>query len=340
MSSETCTFRKSALLNLFPDWSSATKGQLDHKDHVDMLISKSSMSSVWPTERGKSFAEKYPIFMRGLLVVLWFLGILALFVAVKTMIIEPGVFGQDSHAYWLAAQGELAYSRPAGTADAYLYSPFFLTLIFPLTFLPWPVFLLAWTVLLLAVFWWLVKPLGLKWAAPLLLCCLPEILVSNIFLLLGLAAVIGTRWPAAWVFPILTKVTMGVGLLWFVARGEWRRFAQGLVATLAVIAVSYILGPEQWHAWVTFLLTNRDGTRDGQTSFVLRCVLAAVLVTVGARMNWGWLIAPAMLLASPVLVSVVPAALLVAMPRLVVATQAASVPTKPSSAQLASTTPR
>lgn len=281
------------------------------------------VSKLWPPPKGKVFAGKYPLFMRVALVGFWFLSMLVIVQIVRTVVAEPRVYGQDSHAYWLAAQGELVYSRPAGTLDAYLYSPIFLTSIKPLTWLPWPVFLSAWTVLLLVIVIWLVRPLPWKWAVPLFVCCLPEVLVSNIFMLIALAAVMGMRRPEAWMFPILTKVTMGVGLVWFAARGEWRRLAQGVGLTALVVGGAYVMDPPAWHAWMEFLLSNRDGTKDGATLFALRCLGAVALVIIGARLNWAWLIAPAMLLASPVLVSVVPAALLAAIPRLAMAASAA-----------------
>ena len=41
-----------------------------------------------------------------------------------------------------------------------------------------------------------------------------ELAVGNIHILLGVAIAIGFRWPAAWAFVLLTKVTPGIGLLW------------------------------------------------------------------------------------------------------------------------------
>lgn len=281
-----------------------------------LVTSITPMGSHWPVSTGRAFAEKFPLFMKAALFGLWLLSVLVVVKMVKSVMAEPRIYGQDSHAYWLAAQAELVYSRPAGTLDAYLYSPVFLTLIKPLTWLPWPVFLAAWTVLLLAIVVWLVRPLSWKWAVPLAVCCLPEVLVNNIFLLLALAAVVGMRWPALWAFPILTKVTMGVGLLWFAARGEWWSLIKGIGVTALIVAVAYAVDPLSWQAWVHFLLSNRDGTKDGLALFALRCLGAVVLVVVGARLNWPCLVAPAMLLASPVLVSIVSAALLAAIPRL------------------------
>jgi hypothetical protein len=146
--------------------------------------------------------------------------------------------------------------------------------------------------------------------------CLPELVVGNIYILLAAAAVLGLRKPAVWSFPILTKVTAGVGLLWFAARGEWRRFIQGLAGLAVIVVVSYALDPMGWQAWLQFLFEHREGTPDSRTSFLLRCLLAIALVVIGARKKWPLFIAPAMVLASPVLVGFIPWTILAAVPRL------------------------
>ncbi len=63
-----------------------------------------------------------------------------------------------------------------------------------------------------------------------------DLLVGNIHLMLGAAIVLGFRYPAAWAFPILTKVTPGVGILWFAVRREWRPLFMAVAVTAAVAA--------------------------------------------------------------------------------------------------------
>jgi hypothetical protein len=260
------------------------------------------------------FAQDYPLFMRTALISIWFLASTTVYAGVK-LIIDGGL-GQDAHAYWSAAQGGPLYDRRPGEQDAYLYSPVFLAAVRPLALLPYPGFLALWIVLLAAVLLWLVRPLHPRWAVPVALCCVPELVIGNIYLLLAAAVVLGVRRPEAWVFPALTKVTTGVGLLWFAARADWTGLARGVGALGLLVGVSYLFEPGAWHAWVGFLLENRDGTPDSRLSFALRCVLAVVLVVVGARRNWPWLLAPAVLLTSPVLVSYVTLMVLAALPRL------------------------
>ncbi|WP_427017669.1 glycosyltransferase family 87 protein [Pseudarthrobacter sp. P1] len=197
-----------------------------------------------------------------------------------------------------------------------MYSPAFVAVIKPLALLPWPLFCAAWLGIEAAVLFWLVRPLRARWAIPVALLCLPELVVGNIYILLAATAVLGMRRPAAWSFGILTKITTGVGLLWFGSRGDWKRLLQGIGKTVLIIAVFYAVDPAAWSAWVQFLFDNRNATPDSRVSFVVRCLIAVALVVVGARKQWAFLVAPAMVLALRVLVGMVPWTILVAVPRL------------------------
>ncbi len=261
------------------------------------------------------FANKFPSAARLALVLFWGL---ALFAAGRAIfdVLQTDVFGIDTHAYWLAAQSELTYERAPGQRDAYLYAPIFLAVIRPFALLPWPLFHAFWICLESVVLLWLLRPLPMRWAIPFFLISLPELAVGNIYLLLAGAAVLGMRQPIAWSFPILTKLTVGIGLAWFAVRGDWLRFVQGLGGLALIVGVSYAFEPGAWQAWLHFLLDNREGTPDSQISFYVRCAIAALLVAVGARKEWPSLIAPAMILASPVLVGPIPYSMLAAIPRL------------------------
>lgn len=267
---------------------------------------------------GAQFAAKFPSATRLALVLIWPLSLVLLYASVRHLI-NGNTVGQDSHAYWLAAQGELSYGAAPGQRDAYLYSPVFITAIKPLALLPWPVFGAAWFGIQAVILAWLVKPLRARWAIPVVFLCTPELVVGNIYLLLAATAAVGIKWPAVWSFAVLTKVTTGVGLLWFAARRDWKRLLQGIGATGIIVAVSFAFDPAAWTAWVQFLLDHRDGTPDSRVSFILRCLAAVMFVLVGAYKQWPILIAPAMVLASPVLTPIIPWTILAALPRLLMA---------------------
>ena len=73
----------------------------------------------------------------------------------------------------------------------------FAQLIRPLALLPRPAFLSLWMVAETAVFVWLTAPLPLRWRVPVLLACVPEMLMGNVYGYLALALVLGMRHPAA-----------------------------------------------------------------------------------------------------------------------------------------------
>ncbi|MEW1949348.1 glycosyltransferase family 87 protein [Pseudarthrobacter sp902506025] len=213
---------------------------------------------------------------------------------------STGWIGWDAHAYWLAARGDMAYSRSGGEVDAYLYSPAFATVIHPIATLDWSLFYSFWVVLQSSALIWLLKPLKLRWAVPFFLASVPELINGNIFILLAMCAVLGLTRPAWYSVALLTKVTPGVGLLWFAGKRDWRSLSAVAMATLLVTACSYVLTPTEWNAWLHFLLSHHDGSPDGLAGLAVRFLLAAALVLYGAKKDMAWLIAPAMVIASPI----------------------------------------
>ena len=94
-----------------------------------------------------------------------------------------------------------------------------------------------------------------RWAllVLILLPVLMSVTIGQVDLLMAAAIVVGFRWPAAWALPILTKVTPGVGLLWFAVRREWRSLAIALGATAAIVAVSFAINADAWLGWLGML---------------------------------------------------------------------------------------
>ncbi|HEY2888639.1 MAG TPA: glycosyltransferase 87 family protein, partial [Candidatus Limnocylindrales bacterium] len=145
------------------------------------------------------------------------------------------ITGQDARCYWVPGF-DAPYALSQWTAPiAYVYSPAFLQLLAPLKVLAWEPFLGIWTVLLLLAVRFLSGPRLFVLA---LVLAAPEVIGGNIHLLVAVAIVIGFRYPAAWSLILLTKVTPGIGLLWFAVRREWRALGIALGATAAIAAVS------------------------------------------------------------------------------------------------------
>ena len=209
--------------------------------------------------------------------------------------------GQEAFCYWVASL-HAPYALSDWTQPvAYVYSPAFLQLIAPLAELPWLGFFSAWTALLLLAIRFLTGPR--LFAAGVLLAAL-ELVGGNISLFLATAMVVGFRWPAAWAFVLLTKVTPGIGLLWFVVRREWRSLGIALGATALVVAFSAAIMPGAWFEWLDLLarLVGRDGTWAAvPIPFLVRLPIAIVVVVWGARTDRRWTVPVAGMIALPAL---------------------------------------
>lgn len=232
---------------------------------------------------------------RRLLVVLRAIGVVGLagFWAWATVThpeINGKPFGVDAQAYWGADLAD-PYSGPAaGLPGAYLYSPAFLQAFAPLRLLPWDAFMALWLAAELVALAWLISPLG---ALALLAFppALSEVLIGNIHIFLAVALVVSIRHPAAWTLAMLTKPTLGVGVMWYAARREWRALAMALGATLLLAVLSFALSPELWFAWVERL--RGAETRGGIAWSIflgIRLLLAVALVGYA-----GWRKRPAFL---------------------------------------------
>ncbi len=209
--------------------------------------------------------------------------------------------GQEAFCYWIANLYSPYSLSDWGSPIAYVYSPAFLQAMLPLTRLPWLLFMGIWTGLLILAVRFLTGPrlfaLGVLLAAV-------ELAGGNISLLLAVAIVVGFRWPAAWSFVLLTKVTPGIGLLWFVVRREWRQLGIALGATALIVAASAMFMPHAWLDWFNLLLglAGRDGTWAAvPIPFVVRLPVAMAVVVWGARTDRRWTVPVAGMLALPAL---------------------------------------
>lgn len=209
----------------------------------------------------------------------------------------------DVAAYWRAAAGDPYAVSHLGGEGALLYSPAAAQALAPFASLPMSILVGTLLAASLAASVYLVGPIL---AALTLLIPLPyvwqDLSSGNIHVLVAAAIVLGFRFPAAWSFVLLTKLTPGVGLLWFAVRGEWRSLGLAIGVTAALAAVSFVMAPALWGQWIGVLQANASSPPEGTfvpVSLRLRVVLAALLVWWGARHNHAWTVPLAAMMALP-----------------------------------------
>lgn len=192
----------------------------------------------------------------------------------------------DAEAYWGIELGELYRGTQLGDQDAFLYSPAVAWLFLPFSWLPYEVFYAFLAAANLSALVWLIGP-ELAAVALLIQPVSNEVARGNIHLLLAVAIVVGFRYPAAWAWVLLTKVSPGVGLLWFAFRRDWRRLAHGLGWTALVVAISFLIAPELWSRWFAMLAANVGSTRPSflEIPVLPRLLAGAALLALGAWRN-------------------------------------------------------
>jgi hypothetical protein len=190
---------------------------------------------------------------------------------------------------------DTAYGR---TEYAYIWSPAFAQVTAPLRLLGFTDFAAvvraAGLVSLFAL-----APYG-AWIAFFLPPVAAEINAANINLVLMVAVVASLRFPAAWALPLLTKPSMGVGMLWYLVRREWRSFAIAAGVTGVIAVVSFVVDPSAWWAWLTALQHHGDvpGWPFPWPIWV-RFPIAALIVVWGARTDRPWTVALAAVIGMP-----------------------------------------
>ncbi len=229
--------------------------------------------------------------------------VVASLVYVATLLLGLVPLGVDAHAYWASDPLHPYSTRSMLAQDGYFYSPAFTQALGPLHALPWPVFAAIWTLFLCAVLFWL----GDRWFGYLLIVPVVaiEIAMGNIHILLAAAIALGFRFPALWAFVLLTKVTPGVGLLWFVVRREWRSLAIALAATALIALASFALRPMAWQEWINTMLGTYAAAVPsplaiGIIPITIRLLAAAALVMWAGYTDRAWLVPVAAFIAVPV----------------------------------------
>jgi hypothetical protein len=218
----------------------------------------------------------------------------------------------DAWCYWIT-DPDAPYGREA---YQFVYSPPIAAAMSPLLGLPFDAFValirgaeMASLVVLagpLAGFLLIVPPVA------------TELNAANINIVLALMMVLGFRWPVLWVLPLLTKPSMGIGLIWFLVRGEWGKLALAIIPTTLIGLVSVLVAPHLWADWIVLLTTGTPdvGLWPFPVPVIYRLPVALALVVWGARTNRRWTVIAAAFIALPRLYFLSPALLVGIIPLL------------------------
>jgi hypothetical protein len=218
---------------------------------------------------------------------------------------ERSLFGFDAHAYWAIDLSNLYGASTSNTSDldAFRYTPAAGQAFAMFHVLPWELFFGLWFVAMIAALIWLT---GRWW--PLLLAFPPvplELYHGNIHLFMAVAIVLGFRYPVAWAFILLTKVSPGVGVLWFAFRGEWRKLALAVGTAAAIATVSFVVAPDLWRQYVSTMVNNLaydpGHAYPVPIPLPVRLAISAAIVWWGARTDHRWTVPVAATISLPII---------------------------------------
>jgi hypothetical protein len=224
--------------------------------------------------------------------------VVAYFALVVFRITDMELHFWDGLAYWGVDRTDPYGTSSLGLTGSFIYSPPAALVFGVIGLLPQAVFIGLWAALIVGLAAWLGLPFPRIWLI-LLAPLHREIEIGQFNVVTTAAIVLAFRWPALWAIPLLTKVTPGVGLIWFAVRREWRRLAIAVGVTAAVAAGSFAIRPEWWFDWFGFLRGN-SGYAAHQYPLV-RIAIAALVVAWGAKTDRPWTVPLGAFLALPVI---------------------------------------
>jgi hypothetical protein len=213
----------------------------------------------------------------------------------------------DALAYYNAAPSP-DYAGISGYGHNFLYSPLASQAIEPLRLLPFGAFAFVVRLVGLACLVFVAR----EFTLPILLFIpvlvnnpvVMELWYGNINLVLAAVVVAGFRYSGLWSVALLTKVTPGIGILWFLVRREWRQLGIAVATTGVLVIVSFVIAPGAWSSWIATLTANTPlppGTYYSIAPLPIRLLVAGLLVAVAAWRNVRWPVVVATWLSIPVL---------------------------------------
>lgn len=245
--------------------------------------------AVWPTAR-------WVLFGAGL-----FYCVIAAMGVVPYGGSQPGdLMMGDGYMFWAPPSSDPYGWEGTPTADIYQYrySPAFLFALTPIRLLPWTGFAVAWFALHIVVLIYLRVPWIIVWPG-----VIDDIVRGNSVTFIALACVLALRgghgW--AWSYPILTKVTPGIGIVWHLVRREWKPLVVAIVTTAVIVAVGMVMAPTIWVDWFGSLTRAPDNylTVNWIAPLPIRLAVAAIVVGYAAYRSNAWLVPIGMIIGLP-----------------------------------------
>jgi hypothetical protein len=231
--------------------------------------------------------------------VLALVGLIALIRIIWPIAQHP--WDNDAFGFWMAWKRDHLYAIPWLTRGAYVYSPAFAEVIRPWAALSWHVAWRVWVLLqtaaLVALIGPILAPIALLFPWPAVQPDGPAVYATlqngNPELLLAAAIALAMRWPAAWSFALLTKVTPGLGMIWYAVRRDYRSLAVALGVTLLIVVASFAVAPHLWTEWFGLLAqsTSADTLQKEPIlplPFLVRLPIALLVLILAARANRRW----------------------------------------------------
>ena len=208
----------------------------------------------------------------------------------------------DARTYYTVDLSD-AYASSTLNEGGFVYSPAFALVAQPLQGLSFEIFARLILIGSAVALGFMVTP----WMAALLVLVQApgvsgELAVGNIDLVIGALLVLVWRRPWLWSAILLTKVTPGVGLVWYATRREWRPLALATVATLVVVLISLPFTAQAWPEWFGVLTGQNVRVADAQVMipFAARALLGIGIVAFAGSTDRLWLIPIAAAISVPI----------------------------------------
>lgn len=201
--------------------------------------------------------------------------------------------------YWAADPHNLYPHPELAEHNGYNYSPAFEYVVAWGRNLNFDVFTGIWRLALIASLVYLAGPFTVF--ALMTVPVASEINAGNIQILLALAVVLGFRWSATWAFVLLTKVSPGIGLLWFALRRQWRMLGIALAVTALIAGISLVQNPDAWRGWIALITSGQmPSVKPFYLPLTVRLPVAAAFVIAAGLTGKRWPVVVGATLALPV----------------------------------------